>query len=94
MDEFKKYADCIMSQLTLSLTFVDDMLDVNQLIEGVFSLNLARFNPNKVLKMTEVIFQPQARAKGIELTATVEKCLIPPNFFEHHQHPESSQEDQ
>ena len=50
----------MMSQLTLSLTFVEDMLDVNQLIEGAFSLNLERFNPNKVLEMIEIIFQPQA----------------------------------
>ena len=80
MSEFKKYANCIVSQVTLTLTFVEDMLDVNQLIEGAFSLNLERFNPNKVLKMIEVIFQPQARAKGIELTATVENFLMPPDF--------------
>ena len=60
MNEFKKYANCIMSQLTFSLSFVEDMLDVNQLIEGAFRLNLERFNPNKVLEMIEVIFQPQA----------------------------------
>lgn len=56
------------------------MLDVNQLLEGVFSLNMQVFNPNKVLEMIEVIFQPQAKAKGLELTVSGEKFLIPPDY--------------
>jgi len=34
----KKYTNCMMNQLALSLTFVEDMLDLQQLVEGVFSL--------------------------------------------------------
>lgn len=35
--ELQKYSSFMMSQLTLSLTFVDDILDLNQLRQGVFS---------------------------------------------------------
>ena len=56
VQELHKYCDYMQSQLTLSLTFVDDMLDLNQIGEGVFSLTLNPFDPNKVFKMIEEIF--------------------------------------
>lgn len=46
----------MQSQLILSLTFVDDMLDLSQIGVGVFSLTVGVFNPNSVFKMIEEIF--------------------------------------
>lgn len=54
--ELKNYCSLMTSQVTLSLTFVDDMLDLSQYNEGVFSQSVSIFNPNKVLKMIEAIF--------------------------------------
>lgn len=70
----------MQSQLTLSLTFVDDMLDLSQIGAGVFSLTVSDFDPNNVFKMIQEIFQPQANSKNIELTATTTYFLNPPNF--------------
>ena len=76
----KRHCDCMQSQLTLSLTFVDDMLDLSQIGAGVFSLTVSDFDPNNVFKMIQEIFQPQANSKNIELTATTTYFLNPPNF--------------
>jgi len=43
----------MMSQLTLSTTFVEDLLDMKQLQEGVFRLMNAQFNPNEVIELIE-----------------------------------------
>ena len=38
------------SQLELTLTFVEDMLDMKQMRQGVFQLENKQFDPNQVLK--------------------------------------------
>ena len=39
-------------------TFVDDMLDLNQIKDGAFSLQDAVFDPNEILDMVVEIFRP------------------------------------
>ena len=41
-----KYFKLIIAQLTLMQTFVDDLLDMRQLKDGVFSLEALIFNAN------------------------------------------------
>lgn len=41
-----KYFKLIIAQLTLMQTFVDDLLDMRQLKDGVFSLESLLFNAN------------------------------------------------
>ena len=44
-----RYYDFMRGQLNLTLTFVEDLLDLKQLGEGVFDLRLLPFDPNEVL---------------------------------------------
>ena len=66
------------SQLELTLTFVEDMLDMKQMKSGVFHLQARDFNPNEVLSLIEAIFRPQANEKGIKLTTEVVEQLHAP----------------
>ena len=43
-------------QINLTLTFVEDLLDMKQLKEGAFGLTLSPFNPNEVIGQIEAIF--------------------------------------
>ena len=43
-------------QLNLTLTFVEDLLDMKQLKEDAFVLTKQPFNPNEVLSLIEAIF--------------------------------------
>ena len=54
--EALKLCSFMMSQLTLTTTFVDDLLDMKQIHEGVFTLQTAPFNPNEVLELIQAIF--------------------------------------
>ena len=45
-----KYFKLIIAQLTLMQTFVDDLLDMRQLKDGVFSLEAVIFNANSVIE--------------------------------------------
>ena len=61
----KKYLQLIKSQLMLTQTYVNDLLDLKQIKNGVFSLVSSAFNPNETIKMVVNIFEHQASAKGI-----------------------------
>ena len=43
-----KYLDLIRGQLNFTMSFVDDLLDLRQLKEGVFKLTKDSFKPSKV----------------------------------------------
>ena len=57
-----------MSQLLLMQTFVDDLLDLRQMKEGVFRLVNSVFDPTDVIEQVCAVFRPQADAKGIQLS--------------------------
>ena len=50
----------IMSQLTLLQSFVEDLLDLRQLQEGVFQLSHQVFDPNQIIRLVLETFKPQA----------------------------------
>ena len=81
--EVTKYINLSMSQLTFSLTFVDDVLDLHQYgrarVSDAFSLSMAAFNPNKVLNTIRDVFKPQAEAKGIGLIVQTTQDLDLPS---------------
>ena len=54
----EKYFRLIFSQVQLMQTFVDDMLDLNQMKNGVFKLNNDLFNPTEVLELVCDTFMP------------------------------------
>jgi len=43
-----KYLDLIRGQLNFTMSFVDDLLDLRQLKEGVFKLTKDSFKPSEV----------------------------------------------
>ena len=66
-----KYFKLIIAQVTLMQTFVDDLLDLRQLKDGVFSLTLIVFNASLVIEQVCSIFTPQANSKGLDLTMSI-----------------------
>lgn len=54
--------------MSLMETFVNDMLDLTQMKNGVFSLANDVFDPYEVLEMVCAIFAPQTEAQGVELS--------------------------
>ena len=61
-------------------SFVDDLLDIRQIKDGVFSLEYSTFDLNEVLEEICEIFRPQTFAKGVELIVEIcSKKLRLPN---------------
>jgi len=54
--EVHKYYKYMLSQLTLTMTFVDDLLDLKMLGAGVFTLQTNLFDPAEALEMLCAIF--------------------------------------
>ena len=46
-------------------TFLSDLLDLNQLNSGAFSICNQIFDPNEIFSLVVDVFEPQAKAKGI-----------------------------
>ena len=47
--------------------FVEDLLNLNQMREGAFSLIKDPFDPHAVLNFIQDMFAPRAEAKGIDI---------------------------
>ena len=67
LEQACKYGIIIKSQLDLMETFVDDLLDLTQLREGVFSLVKEPFDQEDVVSFILNMFAPRAQAKGITI---------------------------
>ena len=67
LEQACKYGTIIKSQLDLMETFVDDLLDLTQLREGVFSLVQEPFDHEDVVNFIINMFAPRAQAKGITI---------------------------
>ena len=74
-----KYCNLMMSQLTFLQGFIEDLLDLKQMRDGVFSLGPEPFDPNQVFENICNLLGPQATAKGVEITSSVVKNLILPH---------------
>ena len=55
------------NQLNFLQSFVDDLIDLRQLRDGVFILVDAAFDPNETFQQIISIFKPQAKAKEIKI---------------------------
>lgn len=83
-----RYLQLLLSQLNFTQSFVEDLLDLRQLKDGVFSLVQEQFNPNAVLDLVISIFKAQVDARRIDISHTVESDLKLPRG---HQLPDTSQ---
>ena len=61
----------MMSQLRLITSHVEDLLDLRQIKQGVFSLASQVFDPTKTFDMICKIFEPQAASKGIKISVEI-----------------------
>ena len=60
LEQTQKYLQMVTAQLMLMKTFVDDLLDIHQLKEGLFVLEKAIFNPNETFQFLCTMLQMQA----------------------------------
>lgn len=67
-----QYCNMVMNQSQLMQTFIEDLLDLKLMREGIFSLHLMPFNPNETFELVKNIFDPQAKAKKIGLKVSIE----------------------
>ena len=71
VNKAKHYIQIIESQLELTSSFVNDLLDLSQIEAGVFTLVDNLFNPNETFSHLFNIFVKQAESKGICLSWAV-----------------------
>ena len=60
----------MLGSLYFLQSFVEDLLDLRQIKDGVFSLSQSEFDPNETFDLICNSFQPQAGLKGIRLFYT------------------------
>ena len=68
----------MMNQLIFLQSFIEDLLDLRQLRDGVFSLILEPLDVSETLKEICSIFDPQAKAKDIRVTYKIVDGLALP----------------
>ena len=59
------------SQLEFLQSFVDDLLDLSQIRNGVFSLSREEFNITDMIKLILSIFRPVTIANSIDIYASI-----------------------
>ena len=82
------YLNLIESQLQLTLSFVNDLLDLRCIKDGVFTLVSERFDPCETFSLVKNIFKRQAEVKGIDLSWEIVNKL--PNLLSHQDTDENS----
>ena len=77
----------VITQITFVESFIEDLLSVNLITEGVFTLNQEIFDLNEVFIYVSTMFQPLIMASGVDLSYCVEANLLTPAVLaEHFQH--------
>ena len=69
----------MMSQLRFMQTFVEDLLDLKLIRDGILTLDNEVFNPNETLELIKNIFRPQASAQSIKLDVQTVRNLRRPD---------------
>ena len=54
----KRYIQLVISQLTFVQSFVEDLLDLRTMRDGVFTLVKEPFNPSEVIELVFSVFKP------------------------------------
>ena len=57
----------MFAQLMLMQTFVDDLLDLKQIREGIFSLSNEVFDLSVAIELVCSVFDPQASSVGVKI---------------------------
>ena len=60
-------------------TFVDDLLDLKLMREGIYSLVSQPFQPKDTFELIQKIFYPQANAQRTDIKVSIESDLRLPN---------------
>ena len=63
-----EYKALWVEDLVCLAAFVNDLLDLRQLKDGVFSLNYSEFDPCETFTLVCNTFSPQSLAKGVKIS--------------------------
>ena len=69
------YLQLVQSQLNFIMSFVNDLLDLRQLRDKVFSLVSETLDPNEILDDLINIFKPQSEMKGLSICWSIDRSL-------------------
>jgi two-component system sensor histidine kinase RpfC len=69
--EQRECLETIQASTRSLLVLVDDVLDISAIEAGKLKLNNTVFSPRELVESVGLILQPQARAKGLQYTASV-----------------------
>jgi signal transduction histidine kinase/CheY-like chemotaxis protein len=67
----RDYAETIRSSGDSLLTIINDILDFSKLEAGKLDLEIVAFKPTEIVRSIVGLLEPQARAKGLELSSHV-----------------------
>ena len=73
--EQRDYAEIVQHSAEALLHIVDDLLDVSKLDAGKLELETIDFDMADIVKGAALLFEPQARAKAIELAVRVDPAM-------------------
>ena len=79
LTEVKRHGRLILSQLTFMQLFVEDLLNLKMLHDGIFDLVYQSFDPNELFSTVCETFLPLVKAKSIRLMFEVVNDLVAPN---------------
>ncbi len=71
----REYADIIVSSARALLRIIDDILDSSKIEAGAFDLDAVDFDVRQVLDEVVRLLRPEAEAKGLTLSATVDNAV-------------------
>jgi CheY-like chemotaxis protein/HPt (histidine-containing phosphotransfer) domain-containing protein len=71
----REYAEIIVSSARALLRIIDDILDSSKIEAGVFELDVVDFDARRVVDDVVRLLGPEAEAKGIALSATIEPAV-------------------
>ena len=71
----REYADIIVSSARALLRIIDDILDSSKIEAGGFDLDAVDFDLRQVLDEVARLLRPEAEAKGLTLTASVDNAV-------------------
>ena len=70
-DKQTRLVDMLLSSARTQMRLIGDLLDVNTIEHGRFNLNVASFEPAKVVEAAAAVFEIEANAKGLEFELTI-----------------------
>ena len=78
------YCKMMMSQLNFMQTFVDDLLDLRAMRDGIFSLTKEVFDAQKTFELVLDVFGAQAVAKKVNIVLSLDSNLRLPQEMKYY----------